>query len=114
VIGGRRSAARGSPVAEAGLFASKSPIIGVCKPLPPGPAHHRIEEITAAASRLGEPLADRAVHSGAVATHELGRKPKLTPHQQWEAISPPRPSETLSDIARRYNVHPTTISRLTA
>ena len=43
----------------------------------------------------------------------LGRKPKLTPHQQREAIKR-RDSgeETLADIARSYNVSHSTISRL--
>ena len=44
----------------------------------------------------------------------LGRPFKLTPHQRSEAISRRDRGETLSDIARRYNVHPSTISRLTA
>jgi DNA invertase Pin-like site-specific DNA recombinase len=45
----------------------------------------------------------------------LGRRPKLTPHQQQEARRR-RDSgkETLSDIARSYNVSHSTISRLRA
>jgi DNA invertase Pin-like site-specific DNA recombinase len=43
----------------------------------------------------------------------LGRKPKLTPHQQREAIRR-RDSgrETIREIARSYAVHHSTISRL--
>jgi DNA invertase Pin-like site-specific DNA recombinase len=43
----------------------------------------------------------------------MGRKPKLTPHQQREAIRR-RDSgdETVRDIARSFNVHHATISRL--
>ena len=44
----------------------------------------------------------------------LGRPFKLTPHQRSEAIPRRDRGETLSDIARSYNVHPSTISRLTA
>jgi len=43
----------------------------------------------------------------------LGRKPKLTPHQQQEAIQRRDQGESLRAIARRYNVNPSTISRLT-
>jgi DNA invertase Pin-like site-specific DNA recombinase len=39
----------------------------------------------------------------------LGRPFKLTPHQRTEAIR----GESLTEIARTYNVHPSTISRLT-
>jgi len=42
----------------------------------------------------------------------LGRKPKLTPHQQQEAIKRRDAGETLADIARSYNVSHSTISRL--
>jgi DNA invertase Pin-like site-specific DNA recombinase len=43
----------------------------------------------------------------------MGRPPKLTPHQQREAIRRrDRGYETLADIARSYNVSPATISRL--
>ncbi|MBV8522283.1 MAG: recombinase family protein [Acetobacteraceae bacterium] len=42
----------------------------------------------------------------------LGRKPKLTPHQQREAIKRRDAGETLADIARSYNVSHSTISRL--
>jgi DNA invertase Pin-like site-specific DNA recombinase len=44
----------------------------------------------------------------------LGRKPKLTPHQRREAIQRRDRGESLGDIARTYNVSPSTISRLTA
>jgi DNA invertase Pin-like site-specific DNA recombinase len=46
---------------------------------------------------------------------KLGRRPKLTPHQQQEARRR-RDSgrETLADIARSYNVSHSTISRLSA
>jgi len=45
----------------------------------------------------------------------LGRKPKLSPHQQREAIGRRDvDGETLADIARTYNVSRSTISRLTA
>src|SRR5271167_4623403 len=45
---------------------------------------------------------------------KLGRKPKLTPEQRREAIKRREEGEeTRAEIARRYNVHPSTISRLT-
>jgi DNA invertase Pin-like site-specific DNA recombinase len=44
----------------------------------------------------------------------LGRPFKLTPRQRSEAIRRRDRGETLSDIARRYHVHQSTISRLTA
>ncbi len=44
----------------------------------------------------------------------LGRKPKLTPHQQCEAIQRRDQGESIRAIARTYNVNPSTISRLTA
>jgi DNA invertase Pin-like site-specific DNA recombinase len=43
----------------------------------------------------------------------LGRPFKLTPHQRSEAIRRRDRGESLGDIARSYNVHPSTISRLT-
>jgi DNA invertase Pin-like site-specific DNA recombinase len=53
----------------------------------------------------------RAVAQGV----KMGRKPKLTPHQQREAIKRrDRGDETLREIARSYNVHNSTISRLSA
>ena len=44
----------------------------------------------------------------------LGRKPKLAPHQQHEAIQRRDNGELIRSIARSYNVHASTISRLTA
>jgi DNA invertase Pin-like site-specific DNA recombinase len=45
---------------------------------------------------------------------KFGRKPKLTPHQQREAIGQrDMDGETLRSIGRSYNVSPQTISRLT-
>ncbi len=45
---------------------------------------------------------------------KLGRKFKLTAHQQKEALARRDKGETLMDIARSYNVSHSTISRLTA
>ena len=46
---------------------------------------------------------------------KLGRRPKLTAHQQQEAIKRrDGGKETLADIARSYNVSHSTISRLSA
>lgn len=42
----------------------------------------------------------------------LGRKPKLTPHQQREARQRRENGEPVREIARSYNVHHSTISRL--
>jgi DNA invertase Pin-like site-specific DNA recombinase len=44
----------------------------------------------------------------------LGRKPKLTPHQQQEARRRKEIGEPIRDIARSYNVHNSTISRISA
>jgi len=45
---------------------------------------------------------------------KMGRPPKLTPHQQKEAIKRrDQGEETLADIAHSYNVSAATISRLT-
>jgi DNA invertase Pin-like site-specific DNA recombinase len=60
-------------------------------------------------ARTGEGR-DRAKARG----QSLGRPFKLTAHQRSEAIRRRDRGETLSDIARSYNVHPSTISRLTA
>ena len=60
-------------------------------------------------TRTGEGRA-RAVARG----QRMGRPPKLTAHQQKEAIKRRNQGETLADIARSYNVSPATISRLTA
>jgi hypothetical protein len=43
----------------------------------------------------------------------MARPPKLTSHQQREAIRR-RDGDTLADIARSYNVSAATISRLAA
>ena len=42
----------------------------------------------------------------------FGRKPKLTAHQTAEAMERRKARETLTDIARSYNVSHSTISRL--
>ena len=42
----------------------------------------------------------------------LGRRPKLTPHQQREAIARRESGEPVREIARSFNVCHTTISRL--
>jgi hypothetical protein len=44
----------------------------------------------------------------------MGRKPKLTPHQQQEALRRKETGEPIRDIARSYNVHNSTVSRLVA
>jgi IS30 family transposase len=51
---------------------------------------------------------------GAAAPGKLRPKPNLTDDQKREAIHRRDRGEPLSDIARSYNVHPSTISRLTA
>jgi DNA invertase Pin-like site-specific DNA recombinase len=43
---------------------------------------------------------------------KMGRKPKLTAHQQAEAIKRREAGEPIREIARTYNVHNSTISRL--
>jgi len=43
---------------------------------------------------------------------KIGRKPKLTPHQQAEAIKRREAGEPIREIARSYNVHNSAISRL--
>ena len=43
---------------------------------------------------------------------KMGRKPKLTPHQQAEAMKRREAGEPIREIARTYNVHNSTISRL--
>lgn len=42
----------------------------------------------------------------------MGRKPKLTPHQRHEALRRKASGEAVREIARSYNVHNSTISRL--
>jgi DNA invertase Pin-like site-specific DNA recombinase len=59
-------------------------------------------------ARTGEGRA-RAVARG----QRMGRPPKLTPHQQKEAIKRREQGETLAEIGRSYNVSAATISRLT-
>jgi DNA invertase Pin-like site-specific DNA recombinase len=44
----------------------------------------------------------------------MGRKPKLTPHQRQEALRRKASGEAVREIARSYNVHNSTISRLGA
>jgi DNA invertase Pin-like site-specific DNA recombinase len=45
----------------------------------------------------------------------FGRKPKLTPQQRSDLLRRlAEGEETRAELARRYNVHPSTISRLTA
>jgi DNA invertase Pin-like site-specific DNA recombinase len=58
-------------------------------------------------ARTGEGRA-RAVARGV----KMGRKPKLTPHQQREAIKRRDRGEAVRDIGRSYNVSHSTISRL--
>jgi DNA invertase Pin-like site-specific DNA recombinase len=58
-------------------------------------------------ARTGEGRA-RAVARG----QRMGRPPKLTAHQQKEAIKRRNQGETLAEIGRSYNVSPATISRL--
>ena len=60
-------------------------------------------------SRTGEGRA-RAKARGV----KMGRKPKLTPHQRAEAIRRKDSGEAVREIARSYNVHNSTISRLVA
>ena len=45
---------------------------------------------------------------------KFGRKPKLTPHQQREALARIEAGETQRSVARSYNVNQATISRLAA
>jgi DNA invertase Pin-like site-specific DNA recombinase len=58
-------------------------------------------------ARTGEGRA-RAVARGV----KMGRKPKLTQHQQREAIRRREKGEPMREIARSYNVSHSTISRL--
>ena len=44
---------------------------------------------------------------------KMGCKPKLTRHQQAEAVKQREAGEPIREIARSYNVHNSTISRLT-
>jgi DNA invertase Pin-like site-specific DNA recombinase len=45
---------------------------------------------------------------------KMGRKPKLTPHQQREAMKRRDSGEPVREIASSFNVHHATISRLVA
>jgi DNA invertase Pin-like site-specific DNA recombinase len=45
---------------------------------------------------------------------KLGRRPKLTPHQQHEVPRRKEKGEVIRDIARGYNVHNSTIARIVA
>jgi DNA invertase Pin-like site-specific DNA recombinase len=45
---------------------------------------------------------------------KMGRKPKLTQHQQREALARRDNGEPVREIARSFNVHHATISRLSA
>jgi len=45
---------------------------------------------------------------------KMSRKPKLTPHQQREALRRREKGEPMREIARSYNVSHSTISRLMA
>ena len=45
---------------------------------------------------------------------KMGRRPKLTPHQQREARERREAGESITAIARSYAVHHSTISRLCA
>jgi DNA invertase Pin-like site-specific DNA recombinase len=58
-------------------------------------------------SRTGEGRA-RAKARGV----KMGRKPKLTPHQHAEAIRRKDGGEAVREIARTFDVHHSTISRL--
>jgi DNA invertase Pin-like site-specific DNA recombinase len=58
-------------------------------------------------TRTGEGR-ERAIARGV----QMGRKPKLTPHQRKEALSRRDAGEPLTDIARSFAVSHSTISRL--
>ena len=58
-------------------------------------------------ARTGEGRA-RAVARGV----KMGHKPKLTPHQVKEVLRRKADGEAVREIARSYNVHNNTISRL--
>jgi DNA invertase Pin-like site-specific DNA recombinase len=59
-------------------------------------------------ARAGEGR-ERAKRSGV----RFGRKPKLTPQQRADLLRRlAEGEETRAELARRYNVHPSTISRL--
>jgi DNA invertase Pin-like site-specific DNA recombinase len=60
-------------------------------------------------ARTGEGRA-RAVARGV----KMGRKPKLTPHQVKEILRRKADGEAVREIVRSYNVHNSTVSRLSA
>ena len=62
-------------------------------------------ELIRARTREGR---DRAKARGV----RLGRKPKLTDHQRREALARRDAGEPMAEIARSYDVHHSTISRL--
>jgi DNA invertase Pin-like site-specific DNA recombinase len=61
--------------------------------------------------RIAERTARGRAHAKAKGV-KFGRKPKLTPHQQREALERLAQNETQRSIARSYNVDQSTISRL--
>jgi DNA invertase Pin-like site-specific DNA recombinase len=63
---------------------------------------------------LADTWADTTTSHGRARDVKMGRKPKLTPHQRNEALRRRENGEAVRDIARTYNVHSSTISRLTA
>jgi DNA invertase Pin-like site-specific DNA recombinase len=63
--------------------------------------------------RIAERTA-RACTDGKAKEVKFGRKPILTPLQQWEARKRLDAGETQRSVARRYNVSQATISRLAA
>jgi DNA invertase Pin-like site-specific DNA recombinase len=70
-----------------------------------GPAEFERDLIRARTGQGGERAKARGV--------KMGRPPKLTPHQQKEAIKRrDQGEESLADIGRSYNVSAATISRL--
>ncbi len=73
--------------------------------VPGGPAEFERDLIRSARVKAG-----RGQRRGA----KMGRKPKLTAHQQAKAIKRRDMGETLIDIARSYNFSHTPISKLTA
>ena len=66
-------------------------------------------ERTLIAARTGEGR-KRAKDRGV----RFGRPRKMTPHQRQEALQRLAAGETMADVARTYNVDPTTIGRLAA
>jgi DNA-binding NarL/FixJ family response regulator len=56
--------------------------------------------------------AGQAVERAKARGVKIGRKPKLTPHQRQEILRRKENGEAVREIARSYNVHNSTISRL--